>query len=516
MRKIILLVCSGIAATSFAQKETDITKFGKLITAKELKAKLSVIAGPEMEGRGTATAGQRKAAAYIEGEFRRMGLKPGNGNSYQQYYPVFEHKMTTRNLSVNGKQFEFYKQFTYPVPAAWYYTGNNFSQVHINTTEIVFAGYGMLDSAYQLDDYAGLDVKGKLVMVLPGYPTGYPDSLGKRDGTFRGDYPYKLKQLHQKGALGMIIVQNRFPVTVPYFDEWTIISVSTNNPGFLMADVSPEVGAALLGRTGTIRYEDFKDIPKGKFTAEIKMDMVVTTTELQPSNVVGILEGSDKKDEYLLMTAHYDHLGKVGNDIYYGADDDGSGTTAVLQMAEAFTAAAKAGSKPRRTIVFMTVSGEEMGLFGSAYYAEHPIFPLDKTSADLNTDMVGRTDTERKTADSLNYVYVIGHNKLSSDLPVINEGVNSKYTQLVLDYKFDDPRDPEGIFYRSDHYNFARKGVPILFFYDGMLLADYHQPTDTVEKINFELMEKRVQLIFYTGWEIANREGMLKRDIPLQ
>ena len=201
--------------------------------------------------------------------------------------------------------------------------------------------------------------------------------------------------------------------------------------------------------------------------------------------------------------------------IYYGADDDGSGTVAVLQMAEAFTAAAKKGKKPRRTIVFMTVSGEEKGLWGSAYYSEHPIYPIDKTSVDLNTDMIGRVDTERKTGDTLNYVYVIGHDKLSSDLPVINEGVNKKYTGLVLDYKFDDPKDPNRIYYRSDHYNFAKKGIPILFFYDGMLLADYHKPTDTVEKINFELMEKRARMIFHTGWEIANRDDMLKRDTPL-
>ena len=185
-------------------------------------------------------------------------------------------------------------------------------------------------------------------------------------------------------------------------------------------------------------------------------------------------------------------------------------------MAEALAKAKEEGKGPRRTIVFMTVSGEEKGLWGSEYYSDHPIFPLDKTTVDLNTDMVGRTDTERKKDDTLNYVYVIGHNKLSSDLPVINEGVNKKYTNLVLDYKFDDPNDPNRIYFRSDHYNFARKGVPILFFYDGMLKADYHQPTDTVDKINWDLYEKRARMIFNTAWEMANRDEMLKRDIPLQ
>ena len=231
--------------------------------------------------------------------------------------------------------------------------------------------------------------------------------------------------------------------------------------------------------------------------------------------MIGIIPGSDKKDEYLFITGHYDHLGKVGDVIWYGADDDGSGTVSVMQMAEAFAAAAKKNKGPRRTIAFMAVSGEEKGLLGSEYYSDHPIYPMEKTTANLNIDMVGRVDTERKTADTLNYVYVIGHDKLSSELPSINEGANNKYTGLVLDYKFDDPNDKNRIYYRSDHYNFARKGVPILFFYDGMLLADYHKPTDTVEKINFPLMEKRARMIFHTGWEMANRDNMLKRDSPL-
>lgn len=236
---------------------------------------------------------------------------------------------------------------------------------------------------------------------------------------------------------------------------------------------------------------------------------------INASNVVGIIEGTDKKDEYVFVTAHYDHLGMRNGKIYYGADDDGSGTVAVMMMAEAFMKAANEGNRPRRTMVFMAVSGEEKGLWGSEYYSDHPFYSLDKTTVDLNIDMIGRIDTERKTADTMNYVYVIGHDKLSSDLPVINEGMNNKYTQLVLDYKFDDPNDQNRIYFRSDHYNFARKGVPVLFFYDGMLKSDYHQPTDTVEKISWDLYEKRARMIFHTAWEMANRNDMLKRDTPL-
>jgi Zn-dependent M28 family amino/carboxypeptidase len=241
-----------------------------------------------------------------------------------------------------------------------------------------------------------------------------------------------------------------------------------------------------------------------------------TTTNLQSSNVIGVLEGSDLKDEYVFVTGHYDHLGKRDTVIYYGADDDGSGTVGVLEIAEAFVKAKQAGKGPRRTMVFMTVSGEEKGLWGSAYYSNHPIFPLDKTTVDLNIDMIGRVDTSRHHGDSSNYVYVVGDDKISTDLKLISEATNKKHTKMELDYKFNDPNDRQRIYFRSDHYNFAQKGVPIIFYYDGMLGGDYHRPTDTPDKINYNLMAKRAQLVFYTAWDMANRDQMLKRDLKLE
>jgi Zn-dependent M28 family amino/carboxypeptidase len=164
----------------------------------------------------------------------------------------------------------------------------------------------------------------------------------------------------------------------------------------------------------------------------------------------------------------------------------------------------------------MTVSGEEKGLWGSAYYANHPVFPLEKTTVDLNIDMIGRSDTSRKKGDLNNYVYVVGDDKISSDLKLISEDVNKKYTKMELDYKFNDPNDRNRIYFRSDHYNFAQKGVPIIFYYDGMLGGDYHRSTDTPDKINYELLVKRAQLVFYTAWEMANRNEMLRRDLKLE
>ncbi|MBC7536663.1 MAG: M28 family peptidase, partial [Ferruginibacter sp.] len=336
----------------------------------------------------------------------------------------------------------------------------------------------------------------------------------------------KITLAQTKGAAGVLVIN---PSQETFSQRMTADSRRSNlyypremiDKKLNFALITHKFAKALLGnRFGSILK---KATTSGIFVAadawQKKMDVSYTyqknTDTIFASNVIGVIEGTDRKDEYVFLTGHYDHLGKRNGKIYYGADDDGSGTVAVIQMAKAFAFAKAEGKGPRRTVVFMTVSGEEKGLWGSEYYSDHPVYPLEKTSVDLNTDMVGRIDTERKSADTLNYVYVVGHDKLSSELPLINEAANTKFTGLTLDYKFDDPNDTERIYYRSDHYNFARKGIPVLFFYDGMLLGDYHKPTDTVDKINWDLYEKRTRMIFHTAWEIANREEMLKRDKPL-
>jgi len=262
---------------------------------------------------------------------------------------------------------------------------------------------------------------------------------------------------------------------------------------------------------------DFANIKAGtpkSYSANVELNFRKSTLHLQSSDVLGFLEGTDLKDQIVVLSAHYDHLGKRDTVIYYGADDDGSGTVSILELAEAFVKAKAAGKGPRRSILFLANSGEEKGLFGSQYYSEHPTYPLEHTDVDLNIDMIGRIDPNRKVGDSMNYVYVVGSDKLSSDLKPISEGMNKKYSKLELDYKFDDPADPERIYYRSDHYNFARKGVPIIFYFDG-IHKDYHRPTDTPDKINYDLLEKRARFVFFTAWQMANQADMLKRDIPL-
>ena len=517
-----LSLCICLQAV-FAQAD-DAAKYAAGITGDNLKKHLTIIASDEMEGRETGTAGQRKAAGYIESQFKAIGLMPPKAlKGYQQYYPLYKDSMdiTSCLVGINNTNLKYSEDYFIAV-------ANNGSK-KINADEFVFAGYGISEENY--DDYKQLNVAGKVVVIFLGEP--------KVDGKYlltgsskssKYSYPgilVKMQVAAAKGAVAAIIIN-------PNITGISSAMATGNSKTKLYYPPSGEQDKAnYFVASHNVLKTFFSEWGADSLIKSAKGSVVFNTAAFNPvkmpfvfsykkeretinaSNVLGVIEGTDKKDEYVFLTGHYDHLGKHDGKIYYGADDDGSGTCAVLNMAEAFAKAKAEGKGPRRTIVFMTVSGEEKGLWGSEYYSNHPVFPLEKTTVDLNTDMVGRTDTERQSGDTLNYVYVIGHNKLSSDLPIINEGVNKKYTNLVLDYKFDDPKDPEQIFYRSDHYNFAKKGVPILFFYDGMLKADYHKPTDTVDKINFSLYEKRVRMIFHTAWEIANRDDMLKRDIIL-
>ena len=244
----------------------------------------------------------------------------------------------------------------------------------------------------------------------------------------------------------------------------------------------------------------FQTIPKDFFKGKSK-----NTSD----NVLAFIYGTEKPEEIVVISAHYDHLGVKGTEIFAGADDNGSGTSAVLEIADAFQTAVLEGEGPKRSVLFLNLTGEEEGLFGSKYYAENPIFPLKNTVVDLNIDMVGRVDDRHK--DNPNFVYVIGADKISEELHFINEAVNTKYTQLELDYKYNDEKDKNRFYYRSDHYNFAKNGIPIIFYFNG-IHADYHKASDTEDKINYEILAKRTQLVFLTAWEIANREERLKID----
>jgi Zn-dependent M28 family amino/carboxypeptidase len=221
-------------------------------------------------------------------------------------------------------------------------------------------------------------------------------------------------------------------------------------------------------------------------------------------NIWAFIEGSEKPNEIVVISAHYDHVGVKNGNVYNGADDDGSGTVALLEIAQAFQKAKKDGHGPKRSILFLHVTGEEHGLLGSSYYSENPLFPMENTITDINIDMIGRRDEAH--ANTNNYVYVIGANRLSSDLDTITATANTKYIQMDLDYKYNDPADPNHFYERSDHYNFAKHGVPSVFLFNGVH-ADYHQKSDTPDKIEYDALTKRAQLAFTIAWELSNREN---------
>jgi len=231
---------------------------------------------------------------------------------------------------------------------------------------------------------------------------------------------------------------------------------------------------------------------------------------VETENVVAIIKGSEKPDEYVVITAHLDHVGVDDTGIYNGADDDGSGTVALLEIAEAFKKAADKGKGPKRSIVFLHVTGEEKGLLGSAYYADNPIYPLENTVVNLNVDMIGRIDPSRREKNR-DYIYLIGSDHDSVDLHKLSEQTNAESVNMTLDYRFNDKNDPNRFYYRSDHYNFAKNGIPIIFYFTGTH-ADYHKITDTPDKIEYDLLEMRSRLIFYTAWNIANRDKRLVVD----
>lgn len=248
----------------------------------------------------------------------------------------------------------------------------------------------------------------------------------------------------------------------------------------------------------------YQEVPSTVFRGDVK----------DSENVLAFIEGSEKPQEILVISSHYDHVGMddEGN-VFNGADDDGSGTVAILEIAEAFMKAKEDGYAPKRSILFLNVTGEEKGLVGSKYYTDNPVFPLANTVANLNIDMIGRIGNGMENAGD--YVYLIGSDKLSTELHDLSEAVNKKTLNMNLDYTFNDENDPNRFYYRSDHYNFAKNNIPIIFYFNGVH-PDYHKISDTPDKIEYDLLAKRAQLVFLTAWEVANRENRPFVDKPVE
>ncbi|MBD2723746.1 M28 family peptidase [Hymenobacter armeniacus] len=497
-------------------------KYADLVNAERLRAHLSVLASDEYEGRETGTKGQHMAAAYVATQFKNAGLTgpvAASNDPYQQHFNVEQVTWADgATLKVGKTSYKWLTDF--------YGMGDSPFATE-TTVKPVFVGYGIEQPGYS--DYAGVDVAGKDVLILLGEPTGDGGkALLSADGAptkWGNDYRAKAQLAAQKGARTAFFVSfnpndnfaKQAARLAPYISRPSTVMPSTEKssrvPSFF---ISPAVGLAALGAKDAAvqaylaKINSTKQPVKSAFKLvpmQIKAERKHTPVETE--NVLGFIEGTDKKEDIIVISAHHDHLGIQDGKVFNGADDDGSGTSGIVTIAEAFAKAKAEGHGPRRSLLFLSVTGEEKGLFGSEYYSKHPIFPLAQTEADLNVDMIGRTDVEHEGKPD--YVYVIGSDKLASELKVIQEEQNKKYTQLDLDYRFDDPADPNRFYYRSDHYNFAVNKVPVAFFFNGVH-ADYHKETDEISKIEFPKMEKRAKLVFHLAWELANRDGRIVVD----
>jgi Peptidase family M28/PA domain len=503
----------------FAQNVDDATTFSQLISTDTLKKHLNIFTSDAFEGRETGTEGQKKAAAYIAQQFQNMGLPPKGDNGFLQSIAFSSQSWETNELKVNDIAFKSPTDY-YALPAT------NPSKPKIQTNRITFLGYGIDDPKY--NDYKNRNVEGKVILIYSGEPMSKDSffyiSNSKKASDWSKNMTRKIEVAKQHGAAAVLIIDPKIRENAARFrsllygGSMTLGDAQKETATFTQnCFVSSDVVRALAGgrlqkmidirdkinATGKPDYLTLKEKYELNFIKNIKI--------LTGENVIGFIEGTDEKlkNEYVFITAHYDHLGKRGETIYHGADDNASGSSSVLEIGRAFVEAKKAGKGTRRSVVVMLVSGEEKGLLGSEYYSKRPIFPLANTVVDLNVDMVGRIDP--KHGENSNYIYLIGSDKLSTELHNISEANNKKYTNIELDYTYNDVNDPNRFYYRSDHYNFAKNGIPVIFYFNGTH-ADYHQPTDTADKINFDKMKKIASLVFYTAWEVANKETRIVVD----
>ncbi|HEX8098315.1 MAG TPA: M20/M25/M40 family metallo-hydrolase [Pyrinomonadaceae bacterium] len=526
---------TGGGKTGAATATSVISRRGvEQITAAQLKDYLYFIASDEMEGRDTPSRGLDTTAKFIAMNLSRWHFKPaGDDGTFFQRISLRRDRIDVANTraEINGQPFAAGKDFI------------AFSNPGTATGPLVYAGHGWLIKSKGIDAYQGIDVKDKIVVIngSEDIPQGvtFADLSGGRPGV---DWADPLTHAEKGGAKGIIAIASpqvvagwetlrqrrheRPPITVEKFAKENApariprIIVGQSMAAALLAGEKQTLEAIVAGMVSRQPVPAFEFGPEKKVTFTVAVKPEQTFTQ----NVVAIWEGADPvlKNEYVATGAHYDHVGvgtpaSNGDSIYNGADDDGSGTTAVLAMAEALS---HAKERPRRSVLFVWHCGEEKGLWGSKYFTENPTVPLDRVVAQLNIDMIGRskkdgdTNPANRELSGPNEIYVIGSKMMSTDLGELSDRVNRTFLNLAYNFRYDDPKDPNRFFFRSDHFNYARKGVPIVFFFDGVH-EDYHRPGDEPQKIDYVKMEKVTRTVYQLLWEVTSLPTRPAVDKPL-
>jgi len=480
----------------FAQNQPP-TAYADYIDTLSAKKHLQIIASDAFEGRETGKRGAERAAQYIATQFESIGLTAPVNHTFFQSVKLTTTKFYVDHFQIGTTPFHSGKDFLIIQPAI---------QQHIRDNQIVCVGYGKKSSEQHTVDFS---IRNKVVLLIDeskvskhGNNQHIQNLLSQKpklilSASATADSLLKrVKEIQHEEIIRL--QEDVASDTINSQAETPVVYISAQTANRILAS-----GNRTLQQFTTEMNRQREPI-NFRFDTHLDLSFGIRAVPVKAQNVLGYMEGTDLKNELLIITAHYDHIGiNPDGQINNGADDDGSGVTGVLEIAKAFSAAKKNGQGPRRSILFMTVTGEEKGLLGSDYYTRHPIFPLASTIANLNIDMIGRIDPRHTT--NPNYVYLVGSDKLSSTLHQISETANSQYTKLQLDYKYNDPTDPERIYYRSDHYNFAKHNIPVIFYFNGVH-ADYHDIGDTVDKIDFNLLTRRAKLVFYTAWDLANRD----------
>ena len=541
MKKILSGLLAALLLTSAANAQTATKPKSaaraavETITAEQLKDYLYFVASDEMEGRDTPSRGLDLTAKFLAMQMARFGVKPaGDNNTYFQKIQLGRSTPDAdrATLEIDGRKLNYGTDYFADATTA-----------NVANAPVFFAGSGWFVKSKNIDPYKDTDVRGKIAVIYSeGLPFGFKSFQElAATGKYGTDWKDPQNYAREKGAAALIII-----VSPKTEENWTQVRKSREQGDLVVEKLQKTTGAQampvifvsravapslLQGETADLAKITASEIAGTGQTfnfnpnKKININLATKSAALSTQNVVGMIEGSDPilKNEMIAVGAHYDHVGvnpnAPGEDkIWNGADDDGSGTVAVLAMAEAL---AKSPKKPKRSVLFVWHTGEEKGLWGSEYFTEFPTVNLKNIVTQLNIDMIGRskpagdTKPENKELSGANEVYVIGSKMQSTELGNLSEAVNNDFLKLKFDYRYDDPNDPNRFFYRSDHFNYAKKGVPIIFYFDGVH-EDYHGSDDEPEKIDYDKMQRVARTIFMTMWEIGDLKArpVIDKQIP--
>ena len=493
--------------------------FAETIKAEELRSHLERLTSVEMAGRETGSEGQEKAAQYLVNELKSVGVEKVPGLRHYWQDVIFTWvKWDKLDVEINGKSYRHLRDFLC-------LQEQNRNMPLLEVKDVLFLGYGIDGPNYS--DYAKAKAAGKVIMIYPGEPlkkdSSYLISGTSMPSPWSTNEIIKLEAAAKAKVRTILVVDpeinrridaNRSQV----LSQQLHFSLPDSVPYPNTIYISPAMAKEIIGGKKNSFAKNLNRIMQTGRGRPLHLPVDITIRQhlsrrpVYSKNVMGMIRGTNDccQDETLILSAHYDHLGIRGKSMYPGADDNASGTSAILEIMEAAIKAKSEGLGPKRNVMCIFFTGEEKGLLGSQYYSMNPVVPLAETIANVNVDMIGRTDAEHEL--NPHYIYVIGSDRLSSDLHNINEATNDAFTHLNLDYTYNAKDDPNRFYYRSDHYNFAKHGIPSIFFFSGVHV-DYHRPSDTMDKILFNKYQAVTRHIFHTVWELANRQEPPRVDV---